>query len=163
MASLLLAIIYLSFISLGPARLAAGVGLACDAFGVWSIPLLCRGGLHDYLGRHHCIQSALRPNDAAPGGGAGDGGERCHDSSGAVRIFHLPGSLDALPVGNSLWARRGRRRRGAEQLRCPPLFGAPYELVARLLGCGRVNQSLHHERLSGSRQQLARAAIARYR
>lgn len=60
MASLLLGIIYLAFISLGlpDALLGAAAG---DVSGIRGARLLLRGHFHDYHRGHHCFQPAQRP------------------------------------------------------------------------------------------------------
>lgn len=156
MASLLLAIIYLSFISLGlPDSL---LGSAWPVMRLEFGASLSFAGVVSMIISGGTIVSSLLSDRMTQRLGAG----RVTAASVAMTAAALFGfstcraawmlCLWAIPYGLGA----GGVDAALNNYVALHYSGRHNELVARLLGCGRVNQSLHHERLSGSRQQLAR-------
>ena len=76
MVSLLLAVIYLAFISLGLPDALLGSAWPVMQGALNAPPFLCRSGLHGYFRRNDSLQPAVRPHDPKAGRGTGDGPER---------------------------------------------------------------------------------------
>ena len=143
--SLLLAIIYIAFVSLGLPDSLIGAGwpvmhrdLGVPIASAGIITMIIAGGT---------ILSSLASERITRRFGVGvvTAVSVGHDGRGSRRLLRLRIVLDAVPVGHSIRPGRGGRRRRSEQLRRGALRRAAYELAARVLGSGRLDQPVHHE------------------
>ena len=125
MYSLLLALIYLAFISLGLPDSLLGAGWP-TMYGELGVPVSYMGIVSMVISGGTIVSSLMS--------------DRLTRKFGArvvtvVSVFLTAGALSG----------RGSHRRRSQQLHRPSLFRTPYELAALLLGSGRDRQSLHHE------------------
>ena len=156
MASLLLPVIYLAFISLGlPDSL---LGSAWPSMvGQLGADLSWAGIVSMIISaRHHRFQPVQRASQRPPRHRRRHGGQRAADRSGAVRVFHLHPVLAAVRVGGALRPGRRQRGRGAERLCLAALQKPPHELAALHVGRGRQRGARHHGPGAGRRQLAGR-------
>ena len=142
MFQLLLAVIYLAFISLGlPDSL---LGSAWPTmYREFSVPVSYAGGISMIIAVGTIVSSLL--SDRLPKRCRKDHRCQCfHDCSCTIRIFHKPYIYRALSVGRSLWSRRRMRRCGTQQLCCASLYKPPYELAALYVGSRRFSWPLYY-------------------
>lgn len=147
MFSLLIALVYLAFISLGlpDSLLGSAWPVISEQFGVDKgmqglVTMLIAGGT---------IVSSLMSDfsDEKNRYGIGYGYKRAAYGCCVVGVQYLQRIVANVSVGNSL--RTGRRRGGrrSQQLRRSAFFFASPQLVALLLGCRLLHKSVHHGRM----------------
>ena len=142
MTHLLLAIIYLAFISLGlPDSL---LGSAWPSmYGELGVPVSYAGVISAIISAgDHILKPAVRQADETPRDRDAYGAERADDGGGAVRVFGQPLLRVALPLGHTLRARRRERGRIAKQLCRPALCEQAHELAALHVGAGSLRRTL---------------------
>ena len=134
MFQLLLAVIYLAFISLGlPDSL---LGSAWPTmYREFSVPVSYAGGISMIIAVGTIISSLLSDR-LTKRFGAG--------KITAVSVFNKPYIYRALSVGRSLWSRCRMRRCGTQQLCCASLYKPPYELAALYVGSRSFPWSLYY-------------------
>ena len=110
MFSLLLAVIYAAFISLGLPDALLGLGVADDVPGHECSGVLCGHCQHDYFLRHGHLQPDERPRRAQARHASRHGHQRRPDGAGTIRLFFGRRVLAALCLGGAVRARRGQCR-----------------------------------------------------
>ena len=141
MVHLLLAVIYLAFISLGLPDSLLGSAWPSMQRGIWRTRVLCGHHLHDHrrwAPWYPACRATASPADWA----------RAVVTAFSVLMtalallgFSLSRSFcGPVPAGHPLRPRRGQRGRGAQQLRGPSLRQPPHELAALHVGRGRLRQ-----------------------
>lgn len=144
MTHILLAVIYLAFISLGLPDSLLGAAWP-SMYGELGVPVSpCRNGLHDHLLWDNRIQPPEQPAHQPVRPGKGDGCQRGGHGGGSPGLFRKPFLLAALPLGRSL--RAGSRKRGCspQPLCGPSLQKPPYELASLYVGRGRFPGPVGH-------------------
>lgn len=137
MTHILLAVIYLAFISLGLPDSLLGAAWP-SMYGELGVPV-SRAGMVSMIICFGTIISSLQSSRAhqpvRPG--KGDGCQRGGHGGGSPGLFRKPFLLAALPLGRSL--RAGSRKRGCspQPLCGPSLQKPPYELAPLYVGRGR--------------------------
>ena len=138
MTHILLAVIYLAFISLGlpDSLLWAPPGRPCT--GELGVPV-SRAGMVSMIicFRDHHIQPPEQPGSPAGSAREGDGCQCGGHGSGSPGIFRKPFLLAALSLGSSLRAGSRKRGRSPQPLCGPSLQKPPYELAPLYVGRGR--------------------------
>ena len=155
MYSLLLAIIYLAFISLGlpDALLGAAWPSMYLQFGV---PVSYAGAVSMIIAAGTVISSLMSDRlTRRLGRGPCHGLQRADDGRRALRLLRQPLLLGPVLLGSALRHRRRLRGRGAEQLCRPPLQEPPHELAALLLGRRRLRRAVHNGLRAQRRPGLA--------
>ena len=130
---LLLAIIYLAFISLGLPDSLVGAGWPAmhESLGV---PLSCAGFITFIIATGTIISSLMS--------------DRLTTRFGPGRVTAASVALTAAALFGfsfSVWARSWNGRRRTQQLCSPALHRSAHELAARLLGTRSIDQPVHHE------------------
>ena len=144
MFQLLLAVIYLAFISLGlPDSL---LGSAWPTmYREFSVPVSYAGGISMIIAVGTIISSLLSDRLTKRfGAGKITAVSVFMTVSCTIRIFHKPYIYRALSVGRSLWSRCRMRRCGTQQLCCASLYKPPYELAALYVGSRSFPWSLYY-------------------
>ena len=144
MFHLLLAIIYLAFISLGlPDGL---LGSAWPSmYQEFQVPVSYAGIISMIIAAGTIVSSLQSDRlTPAPGARTGDSHQRGHDSGRPLRLLLQPLLHPSVPVGHSL--RPGSRQRGRrpQQLCGSPLHQHAHELAPLHVGRGRLRRPLHH-------------------
>lgn len=116
MFQLLLAVIYLAFISLGLPDSLLGAAWP-TMYPEFDVPVSYAGIiLHDHRSRHDRLKPAERPPDQKTRCRKSDRAQRCNDRLRTVWLLHQSFLLCHDLLGNSIWSRRGKRGCRLKQL-----------------------------------------------
>lgn len=154
MVSLLLAIIYLAFISLGlPDSLLGSAWPVMRA--ELSLPVSYSGIITMIISGGTIVSSLLSDRMTKKlGTGFVTSVSSASDRRGAFRVFRLTEYADAVPVCHSLRIGRRRCRCRAEQLRRAQFLIPPHELAPLLLGRGCGGKPVYNEFCPHLRRRL---------
>lgn len=103
MYSLILAVIYAAFISLGLPGCYSWSRMAVNATADGGSCIICRNHFDDYFDWNGSIKLAFRQTEQKIRYGTGNSGKRIYDSGGAFWFFAVRGILDALYTCSSIW------------------------------------------------------------
>ena len=162
MIHLLLAVIYVSFISLGLPDSLLGAAWPSIYQGL-RVPVSYSGVIFCIISVGTVI-SSLQSDRLTRKFGADDppvwsrrcySHQRGHDGGGAVRLLRQQFVLGFVPVGHSLRPRCRERGYGPQQLRGAPLRQPPHELAPLHVGHRCLSRAVHHGGCLDARRRVA--------